>query len=470
MDKGVIYAMQGLATFLGYLSSMTEGTGTVLDNTLIYVTSCTSWGKVHDTSEWPCLMIGKAGGAMKGNQHVRFPGGNLSSALLTIANLFGANFAEPRDGRGPDQSGTVRPEDRLDALTDLTRPASGGASLMRSQDWGPSDKYLSPMTQGTGTNGRRLHESPTCRREVRVTHASQALRAVTLCGLMVAGASVAGCTPGRGTVRPAQAVATGNGGSTDTGGSGSGEGGTNGQGGTVGSGGSSARAARPARVGPQRPVATARAARSAPAAEPAGLHDRRGRRRRRHGRRGRHLGHGRDDGNGPDGTCDIYAAANTPCGAAHSTVRALYSAYTGPLYQVKRSDGTTKDIPVGPSGFADSSVQDSFCSGSSCTIPIIYDQSPNGNHLRVTWWAYWLQSGGNPANATAAKITVGGHSVYGIKNGSNVAYHSGVQLSGTASISKGSATVTFSNPQTLAGEQRARVCGKPQGLPERLVQ
>jgi hypothetical protein len=100
VDKGVIYAMQGLATFLGYLSSMTEGSGTVLDNTLIYVTSCTSWGKVHDTSEWPCLMIGKAGGALKGNQHLRYPGGNLSSALLSIANLFGANKTSLGMGAG----------------------------------------------------------------------------------------------------------------------------------------------------------------------------------------------------------------------------------------------------------------------------------------------------------------------------------------------------------------------------------
>ena len=58
-------------------------------------------------------------------------------------------------------------------------------------------------------------------------------------------------------------------------------------------------------------------------------------------------------------------------------------------------------------------------------------------------------SGGNPATANAAKATVGGHTVYGIKNGSNVAYHSGAPLSGTASVTKGSSTVTFSNPQTL---------------------
>jgi hypothetical protein len=160
---------------------------------------------------------------------------------------------------------------------------------------------------------------------------------------------------------------------------------------------------------------------------------------------------GTSGSSGATAPCDIYQSANTPCAAAHSTVRALYGAYTGPLYQVQRaSDKTTKDITVGPAGFANSSVQDAFCAGTTCTIPIIYDQSPNGNHLRVTWFAYWLQSGGNPANATAAKITVGGHSVYGIRSGTNVAYRTGVALSGTAAINKGSSAVTFSSPQTLA--------------------
>src|SRR5881398_3088894 len=54
----------------------------------------------------------------------------------------------------------------------------------------------------------------------------------------------------------------------------------------------------------------------------------------------------------PTGPCDIYAAAGTPCVAAHSTTRALYAAYDGPLYQVQRqSDGALKDIGVvQPSG------------------------------------------------------------------------------------------------------------------------
>ena len=36
------------------------------------------------------------------------------------------------------------------------------------------------------------------------------------------------------------------------------------------------------------------------------------------------------------GPCDIYAAAGTPCVAGHSMVRAVYDAFTGPLYQVQR--------------------------------------------------------------------------------------------------------------------------------------
>ncbi|HXS67460.1 MAG TPA: arabinofuranosidase catalytic domain-containing protein, partial [Candidatus Polarisedimenticolia bacterium] len=33
----------------------------------------------------------------------------------------------------------------------------------------------------------------------------------------------------------------------------------------------------------------------------------------------------------PEGPCDVYAAANTPCVAAHSSTRALYATYNGPL-------------------------------------------------------------------------------------------------------------------------------------------
>ena len=136
--------------------------------------------------------------------------------------------------------------------------------------------------------------------------------------------------------------------------------------------------------------------------------------------------------------CDIYQMAGTPCVAAHSTVRALYGAYSGPLYQLRRtSDGTTKDVPPSEAGgFADSSVQSSFCTGTKCTISILYDQSPNKNNLLKSPVAHWLTSGGNEADASQGQITVSGHTVHGIYvtgYSSNVAYRNNA----TKGVAKG---------------------------------
>jgi non-reducing end alpha-L-arabinofuranosidase len=119
---------------------------------------------------------------------------------------------------------------------------------------------------------------------------------------------------------------------------------------------------------------------------------------------------------GSTGPCDIYQSGNTPCVAAHSTVRSLFGSYSGNLYQVRRaSDKTTKDVAVlSPGGYANSATQDTFCSGTTCTISIIYDQSTNANHLTKSPPGGWLNNGGLEADATAAKIKVGGHTVYGV--------------------------------------------------------
>jgi hypothetical protein len=96
-------------------------------------------------------------------------------------------------------------------------------------------------------------------------------------------------------------------------------------------------------------------------------------------------------------------------------VRALYSAYSGNLYQVRRSDSATQDIGVlTPGGFANSAAQDSFCSGSRCTISIIYDQSSNGNDLTRASAGGAKNTPDNEAIATDLKLTVGGHTVYGV--------------------------------------------------------
>ncbi len=127
--------------------------------------------------------------------------------------------------------------------------------------------------------------------------------------------------------------------------------------------------------------------------------------------------------------CDILAAANTPCVAAYGVVRAIYKDYSGPLYQVRSKTNTSsvKDIPVlTPGGYADSTVQDTFCATSGCTLSKIYDQSPKGNHLALSPDTYWLTLTGTPKSGGGLnqkesdvsknpKINVGGHPVYGLR-------------------------------------------------------
>ncbi|WUD85745.1 alpha-L-arabinofuranosidase B [Streptomyces sp. NBC_00503] len=137
--------------------------------------------------------------------------------------------------------------------------------------------------------------------------------------------------------------------------------------------------------------------------------------------------------------CDIYAAGGAPCVAAHSTTRALYAAYNGPLYQVQRaSDNATANIGLlAAGGYANAAAQDSFCSGTSCVITVIYDQSGKGNKLTQALKGYWPgpAAGGNDnlANASAAPVTVGGHKAYGVY----VAPGTGYRNNNTSGIATG---------------------------------
>jgi Alpha-L-arabinofuranosidase B, catalytic len=140
-----------------------------------------------------------------------------------------------------------------------------------------------------------------------------------------------------------------------------------------------------------------------------------------------------DDGVGPtSGPCDIYAAAGTPCVAAHSTTRALLAAYDGRLYQVQRaSDETAADIgTLGPGGYADAAAQDTFCAGTSCLITTIYDQTIRGNHLTVSP-AGGAGAADVGANAAALPATAGGHKVYGVLVTPGVGYRN-LAAKGTA--------------------------------------
>ena len=112
--------------------------------------------------------------------------------------------------------------------------------------------------------------------------------------------------------------------------------------------------------------------------------------------------------------------------AAHSTTRALYASYNGPLYQVMRqSDGKTLDIGVvQPSatdagGYADAAAQDAFCANTYCWIATVYDQSGHKNDITQAPpgpAGTQMAMGGfnNVPVADWAPVTIMGHKVYGI--------------------------------------------------------
>ena len=126
----------------------------------------------------------------------------------------------------------------------------------------------------------------------------------------------------------------------------------------------------------------------------------------------------------PEGPGDIYNAAGFPCVTAHSTTRALFASYNGPLYQVQReSDGKVLDIGVvqpsagDPGGYADAAAQDDFCKNSVCWITTIYDQSGQDNHLMQAPPGTFVGPATGGFNelpiADMAPITIMGHKVYG---------------------------------------------------------
>ena len=124
--------------------------------------------------------------------------------------------------------------------------------------------------------------------------------------------------------------------------------------------------------------------------------------------------------------CDIYAAGSTPCEAAYSTTRALFAAYDGPLYQIQRaSDSSYLNIGLeSTGGVVDSAPQVSFCSGTTCTITELYDQTSNGNNMPISPGASCSGCSGGISGpgpdgsdigspAMALRVTVDGQPAYG---------------------------------------------------------
>jgi hypothetical protein len=81
--------MAAFAQMLQALRDVKEGDGTLLDRALVYATSEGGEARVHSLDNMPMMLVGRAGGRVKGGYHVALPGEPVTRVGLTIQQALG---------------------------------------------------------------------------------------------------------------------------------------------------------------------------------------------------------------------------------------------------------------------------------------------------------------------------------------------------------------------------------------------
>ena len=83
------------------LMKIPDGDGTLLDNTLVVYGSSMGNSNVHNHKRCPLIMLGHAGGALKGNMHVRAADGTpMANAMLSMLHGLNVEVAQFGDSTG----------------------------------------------------------------------------------------------------------------------------------------------------------------------------------------------------------------------------------------------------------------------------------------------------------------------------------------------------------------------------------
>jgi hypothetical protein len=85
------YIMSQYADLAKVMKETPMGAGSLLDNTLIYGISDVAEPKNHIMTNYHIVLMGKAGGKLPGNRHVRLPGRKVTELGLTMQQLMGLN-------------------------------------------------------------------------------------------------------------------------------------------------------------------------------------------------------------------------------------------------------------------------------------------------------------------------------------------------------------------------------------------
>ena len=96
-----VYHTERFARFAKRLASIREGNGTLLDTAAILFGSNMANSDLHDADPVPSLVLGRAGGAIKGNQHLHYPQSTpLANLHVTLAQRVGVPLEKMADSTG----------------------------------------------------------------------------------------------------------------------------------------------------------------------------------------------------------------------------------------------------------------------------------------------------------------------------------------------------------------------------------
>ena len=99
-----IWYAQQLAYFLDQLAKVKEGSGTMLDNTLVFWCNELARGNAHSHDPMPYLLAGGAGGGLKTGRYLQYKGDPHNNLLVSIMNAMGvagSTFGDPNFCTGP---------------------------------------------------------------------------------------------------------------------------------------------------------------------------------------------------------------------------------------------------------------------------------------------------------------------------------------------------------------------------------
>jgi hypothetical protein len=106
MEAITIFTLEQFAKLIGKFKATPDGAGNLLDSMAVLATSDTSDGEAHTTNDYPIVIAGSAGGALKFlGVYYNSSGEHTNKVLLTLLRSVGVQVEEIGEGNNRQTMG-----------------------------------------------------------------------------------------------------------------------------------------------------------------------------------------------------------------------------------------------------------------------------------------------------------------------------------------------------------------------------